>query len=473
MSKDSPRIVIAGAGSGVGKTTVTLGLMAAFRKRGLKVQGFKAGPDYIDPSYHTAVTGRPSRNLDTWMLAPDTMREIFLRGSKGADLSIIEGVMGLYDGKDPLSDRGSTAEIANMLQSPVILVINIHSMARSAAAVVKGYQLFNPAVPIVGVIANRAGSEGHFRLVQAAIEQECGLPVLGWLSRDASINIPERHLGLIPAIERGETASLFARLAERIEKGVDLDQVQSLASTAPRLELPEKQLFAARVSVEEPVTIAVARDAAFNFYYPENLELLAHGRARLACFSPLQGERVPEGADGLYIGGGFPEEFVRELSGNSEVKDSFRRKIAGGLPTYAECGGYMYLSRAIIDREGNVSPMVGLIPAVVQMKERLSALGYREVAAVTDNLLLKRGEKARGHEFHYSTLTKMDNFTSAYETSGRQGKQREGFVSENLLAGYTHLHFASNPAMAKRFILSCQKYRSRRKKHEQSGNGGK
>ncbi|MBA4603688.1 cobyrinate a,c-diamide synthase [Thermoactinomyces mirandus] len=467
MSEDRPRIVIAGAGSGVGKTTVTLGLMAAFGKRGLEVQGFKAGPDYIDPGYHTAVTGRPSRNLDTWMLAPDTMREIFLRGSRGADISIIEGVMGLYDGKGPLSDRGSTAEIAIMLQSPVILVINIDSMARSAAAVVKGYQLLNPAVPIAGVIANRGGSEGHFRLVQAAIEQECGIPVLGWIARDPSISIPERHLGLIPAIERGETNSLFARLAVLIEKGIDLDRLQSLASKAPRLEMPEKQLFANYVPAKE-VTIAVARDAAFNFYYPENLELLAHGGARLQFFSPLRGEHVPEEADGLYIGGGFPEEFVRELSGNSGVKDSFRRKIGEGMPTCAECGGYMYLTEVIIDREGNTRPMAGVIPAVVRMKDGLSALGYREVEAVTDNLLLKRGEKARGHEFHYSTLIwKTKNRTSAYETSGRSGKRREGYASENLLAGYTHLHFASNPAMAKRFISACKKYRSRRKNHEQ------
>jgi cobyrinic acid a,c-diamide synthase len=465
VSEARARIVIAGTGSGVGKTTVTLGLMAAFKKRGLQVQGFKAGPDYIDPSYHTAVTGRPSRNLDTWMLTPDCMREIFLRGSRGADISIIEGVMGLYDGKDPLSDRGSTAEIAIMLKSPVILIVNIHSMARSAAAVVKGYQLLNPAVPIAGVIANRAGSEGHFRLVQAAIEQECGTPVLGWLSRDPSIDIPERHLGLIPAIERGEIDPLFERLAELVEQGVDLDRLQSIASEAPQLEMPENQLFAPQASEgEQPVTIAVARDAAFNFYYPENLELLTQYGARLQFFSPLQGERVPEEADGLYIGGGFPEEFVRELSESSEVKDSFREKIAGGMPTFAECGGYMYLSQAIIDREGNSHPMVGAIPAVVQMKDRLAALGYREVEAVTDNLLLERGEKARGHEFHYSTLTaQTENYASAYETSGRRGKQREGYVRENLLAGYTHLHFASNPAMVKRWISACKEYRQSRR----------
>lgn len=458
-------MVIAGSGSGAGKTTVTLGLMAAFKKRGLAVQGFKAGPDYIDPSYHTAVTGRPSRNLDTWMLPPDRMREIFLNGSRGADLSIIEGVMGLYDGKDPLSDRGSTAEISILLQSPVILVVNIHSMARSAAAVVKGFQLLNPRVPIAGVIANRAGSEGHFRLVQAAIEQECGIPVLGWLARDPSIDIPERHLGLVPAIERGEIDPLFERLKEAVERGVDLDRLEEIAAQAPKLHPPADRIFIAQKAENEPsVTIAVARDAAFNFYYPENLELLEQCGARLLFFSPLEGEPVSEDADGLYVGGGFPEEFVRELSADDRVKDSFRQKIVAGLPTFAECGGYMYLSRAIIDREGNSHPMVGVIPAVVQMKDRLAALGYREVEAVSDNLLLRRGEKARGHEFHYSTLTaQTEHYPPAYESSGRRGKHQEGYAREHLLAGYTHLHFASNPAMVKRWIAACKDYGEKRR----------
>ncbi|SEN12398.1 cobyrinate a,c-diamide synthase [Lihuaxuella thermophila] len=466
MSEARPRIVIAGTGSGAGKTTVTLGLMAAFQKRGLKVQGFKAGPDYIDPSYHTAVTGRPSRNLDTWMLTPNRMKEIFLNGSREADLSIIEGVMGLYDGKDPLSDRGSTAEIAILLNSPVILVVHIHSMARSAAAVVKGFQLFNPRVPIAGVIANRAGSEGHFRLVQAAIEQECGVPVLGWLPRDPSIDIPERHLGLIPAIERGEIDPLFERLREVVEKGVDLNRVAEIASQAPQLDPPADRLFIAQEAEQKPsVTIAVARDAAFNFYYPENLELLRQYGARLLYFSPLRGEPVPEDADGLYVGGGFPEEFVRELSADERVKASFRTKIAAGLPTFAECGGYMYLTQAIIDREGNAHPMAGVIPAVVQMKDRLAALGYREVEAVSDNLLLRRGEKARGHEFHYSTLTpREEDYPPAYESAGRRGKTREGYARGNLLAGYTHLHFASNPAMVKRWMAACGEYGKKRRR---------
>jgi cobyrinic acid a,c-diamide synthase len=460
MNEKRPRLVIAGTGSGVGKTTVTLGLMAAFQKRGLKVQGFKAGPDYIDPGYHTAITGRPSRNLDTWMVPAEDMVEIFLNGSRDSDLSIVEGVMGLYDGKDPLSDKGSTAEIAILLQSPVILVVDVYSLARSAAAVVKGYQGLNPSVPVAGVIANRAGGEGHFQLVKSAIEKECGIPVFGWLPPDPSVDIPERHLGLIPALERGEMVPLFDRLAELMEKGVDLDGLKKVAGNAPLLAGPGRRLFSQKRMEPHPVIIAVAKDAAFHFYYPENLELLKQYGARLRFFSPLKGEPVPEEADGLIVGGGFPEEFVRELSANEEVKRSFRENITRGMPAYAECGGYMYLTEAIIDRKGKLHPMTGVIPAVVRMSDRLTALGYREVEAVTDNLLLKQGEKARGHEFHYSTLAiRKEQDAWAYEISGHAGKHREGYARRNLLAGYTHLHFASNPSMAKRFIAACRNYR--------------
>ncbi|MBA4494647.1 cobyrinate a,c-diamide synthase [Paenactinomyces guangxiensis] len=465
MSQSRPRIVIAGTESGVGKTTLTLALMAAFKRRGLVVQGFKAGPDYIDPSYHTAVTGRPSRNLDTWILTPECMREIFLRGSQGAELSVIEGVMGLYDGEGPLSDKGSTAEIAIMLQSPCILVVNINRLARSAAAVVKGYQLLNPAVPIAGVIVNQAGGEAHFRMVQAAIEQECGLPVLGWLPQSTAINIPERHLGLVPAVERGEMTPLFERLAKEAERGVNLDQILAIATNAPRLEELADRLFQplATDNQHRPV-IAVAKDEAFNFYYPENLELLEMFGADLLFFSPLRGEPVPDEADGLYIGGGFPEEFVVELAGNDLVKTSFYRRITGGLPAFAECGGYMYLSRSIKDTAGRVHDMVGVIPATVEMKDHLVALGYREVKAETDQLLLRDGEKARGHEFHYSTLTPQTaDYSPAYKTTSRWGKQQEGYAKENLLAGYTHLHFASNPAMVHRWLTACREYRHKKR----------
>lgn len=449
---EQKRIVIAGTGSGVGKTTLTLGLMAALNRKGLKVQGFKCGPDYIDPSYHTAVTGRVSRNLDSWMLTHDAVKEILVRGSQGADISIIEGVMGFYDGKRPDANEGSTAEISVLTETPVLLVVNCKSMARSAAAIVKGFQLFSSEVHIVGVIANQVGSEGHYRLVKTAIEQECGIPVVGYLKREDVITIPERHLGLIPSLERGELDGFFDSLADLVEQTVSVEQVLALAS-APRLEV-QPVLFRDR-SMPRKVRIAVARDAAFHFYYPENLELLEAYGAELLYFSPLAGEKVPMDADGLYIGGGFPEEFAAQLASSDEVKESFRSAILGGLPTLAECGGYMYLTDEVVTTDGNRYPMVGLISGSVTMQKRLAALGYREVTGYPGNFLLAEGEQAKGHEFHYSTFSTTEQQAAAYRTKGLRGEKEDGYVNGNLVAGYTHLHFASNERLAVTWIEKC------------------
>ncbi|WP_199615785.1 cobyrinate a,c-diamide synthase [Paenibacillus alkalitolerans] len=462
MSERRNRVVIAGTSSGAGKTTVTVGIMAALKRRGLAVQGFKCGPDYIDPSYHTAVTGRRSRNVDTWMVSHDAMRETFLRGSDGADVSVIEGVMGLYDGKDPLSDAGSTAEIAILLECPVILVVNVQSMARSAAAVVLGYQSLNRRVRIAGVIPNKCGSGSHYRLVKSAIEQQCGIPVLGWLGRDDELHMPERHLGLVPAVERGELNPLFERLADRMEYGADLDALLRIANEAPQLTWPQRRLFQEinPICADSPV-IAVARDAAFNFYYVENLEMLERFGAELVYFSPLAGEKVPSNADGVYIGGGFPEEFAAELAANEAVKEDLRRRALAGLPVFAECGGYMYLARAITDRAGNQFEMAGIIPANVTVRHKLSALGYREAKALRDCLLLREGETVRGHEFHYSVMEPLDggSFPYIYETAGLRGTKPDGYSSSNIMAGYIHIHFSSNPNAAKRFLAKCMEYR--------------
>ncbi|EJL40605.1 cobyrinic acid a,c-diamide synthase [Brevibacillus sp. CF112] len=455
---DSRRIVIAGTGSGAGKTTVTIGLMAALIRKGYMVQGFKCGPDYIDPTYHTAVTGRASRNLDSFMLEYDVVKEIFVRGSEGADISIIEGVMGMYDGKEATSDKGSTAEISILTGSPVLLVVNCQSMARSAAAIVKGFQLLNPQTKIVGVIANKVGSEGHHKIVKAAIEQECGIPVVGYLKRENELEIPERHLGLVPSVERGELAPLFAKLADLIGETVDLDLVWELAKAEP-LQV-EPKLFAPREAAFD-VTIAVAKDPAFHFYYPENLELLQAYGAKLIFFSPLAGEGVPEAADGLYIGGGFPEEFAAELSQNEAVKESFRQAVKKGLPTLAECGGFMFLTEAIVTTDGESYPMVGLIPGKVTMQKKWAALGYREVRGKEGNFLIGPEEQAKGHEFHYSTYATDEQLPAAYETKGLRGTKPEGFARDNLVAGYTHLHFGSNPALVKRWLGLCAEVASR------------
>lgn len=461
-SSSTRRLVIAGTGSGAGKTTVTIGLMAALKRRGHVVQGFKCGPDYIDPTYHTAVTGRVSRNLDSWMLDPHTMQEIFVRGSHGADISIIEGVMGMYDGKDPRSDRGSTAEISILTKSPVLLVISAQSMARSAAAIVKGFQLLNTEARIVGVIANKVGSEGHYKIVKTAIEQECGIPVVGYLKRESDLEIPERHLGLVPSVERGELNPLFDRLAELMAETVDLEQIWALAEAEPFYVEPRMfaQVPLRESGPDDRIKIAVAKDQAFHFYYPENFELLQACGAELLFFSPLAGQPVPEEADGLYIGGGFPEEFAAELSRDEAVLRSFREAISSGLPTLAECGGFMYLTDAIETTDRSVYPMVGLIRGKVTMQKRLAALGYREITGTQQNFLIGPGEQAKGHEFHYSTFAAEAEHPHAYETKGLRGTKSEGYAKDNLVAGYTHLHFASNPELAKRWVERCREVRA-------------
>jgi cobyrinic acid a,c-diamide synthase len=448
------RIVIAGTGSGVGKTTVTIGLMAALIKKGLTVQGFKCGPDYIDPTYHTTVTKRVSRNLDSWMLSKETVLDIFQHGSKGADISILEGVMGFFDGKNPKNNEGSTADLAMITNSPVLLVVNCASMARSAAAIVKGFQAFAEGPNIVGVIANRVGSEGHFKIVKTAIEQECQVPVIGYLKRELEIEIPERHLGLIPSIERGELDSFFDKLGELVLETVNMEQFLELTKSEP-LIVKQPSLFDKKR--ESTVRIAVAKDAAFNFYYPENLELLQAYGAELVYFSPLADEEVPVNSDGLYIGGGFPEEFASELSKNSIAKKSVKAAIEKGLPTLAECGGFMYLTEAIETTQKDRHEMTGVIPGQVKMQTKLASLGYRDISGQPKNFLLKEDEKAKGHEFHYSTYHYDDEISHAYETKGMRGVKKEGYLKKNLVAGYTHFHFASNTEMIENWIGQCLK----------------
>ncbi|WP_159882755.1 cobyrinate a,c-diamide synthase [Paenibacillus puerhi] len=487
-------LVIAGTGSGVGKTTVTLGIMAALRRRGLVVQGFKCGPDYIDPTYHKAVTSRPSRNLDAWMMGAEVVREIYDRASADADLAVIEGVMGLYDGKDPKSNTGSTAEISVLLDSAVLLVVNCQSMARSAAAIVKGFQLLDPQVKIAAVFANKVGSENHYRIVKEAIEQECGIPVVGYMLRSDELSVPERHLGLVPSIERGELDSFYTALADRLETCSDLDRLLELAGVPADGPLAEtsgipsgtgpatgsmvvkrpassvrsgKPVLFAEPARRFSVKLAVARDPAFHFYYEENLELLQLHGAELAFFSPLAGEQVPSDADGLYIGGGFPEEFAGRLAEQTEVAESIRRAISSGMPTFAECGGYMYLTESIRDTKGQSYPMVGIVPGQVSMQTKLAALGLREVTGLRGNYLLPDGERARGHEFHYSVYEPgEEKLPQAYETQGMRGLKTEGSLRDRLVAGYTHLHFASNPGLVPRWLELCLMYQGERKQEE-------
>lgn len=446
------RLVIAGTGSNVGKTTVTIGIMSALKKLGHDVQGFKCGPDYIDPSYHTAVTGRASRNLDSWMLPTDAVLDTFIHGSNGADISIIEGVMGFYDGKSPENNEGSTAEISIMTHSPVLLVVDCANMARSAAAIVKGFQLLDDTVQIAGVIVNNVGSEGHFQLVKTAVEQECDIPVIGYLERTLDISIPERHLGLIPANEREDLEALLDRLGTLILKTVDMDQLLEIAIAEPIKAKQGLSIFSKRK--EKMVKIAVAKDEAFQFYYPENIELLEANGAEIVYFSPLHDDVLPNGIDGLYLGGGYPDLFASSLSEQHKMKASIKTAIENGLPTLAEGGGFLYLATHFDDGDKH-HEMVGVIPGTFKKTQRLVAFGYREIKGQQGHFLLK-DDIARGHTFHYDAFeTEEKDIPYAYETTGTRGKTKEGYLIHHLVASHTYLHFASCPNIVLNWIEKC------------------
>jgi len=457
-----PRLIIAGTHSGVGKTTVAVGLMASLVRRGLRVQPFKAGPDYIDPSYHAVAAGRISRNLDTWLLTKRQVCAVFQHASATADLAIVEGVMGLFDGHRSTSDRGSTAELATWLRTPVILVVDAGGMARSVAALVRGYLTFDPRVRVAGVILNRV-SERHFQLLREALRHTLRVPILGYLPADPTFAIPERHLGLIPAHEDPALARAQERLATLIKHSINLAQILRIADTAP--PLPEAPWPSSQDLAQRPaVTIGVARDRAFHFYYQDNLDLLHACGARLVEFSPLADARLPKDLDALYLGGGFPERFAAQLQQNAPMRRELRRAITGGVPTYAECGGLMYLAQRLIDAAGRAHAMVGVLPGAIRMTNRLQHFGYATVMPRRATILANARDPIKGHEFHYST---WDHAPSSRQAAylvmrRREARRLEGFARANLLASYIHVHFLTNLRWARGFVASAQQWRKRR-----------
>jgi cobyrinic acid a,c-diamide synthase len=449
-------IVIAGTTSGVGKTTVATGLMGALRQKGFKVQPFKTGPDYIDPSYHTWVTGEVSRNLDTWLLSRDAVVELFSRAMVGKDIAVIEGVMGLYDGHSSINEEGSTAELAKLLGAPVILVLDSRKGARSLAAMVAGYQAFDPGLNLGGVILNGIGSEEHLRFCREAIEHYTKIAVLGYLPRRDNLSLPERHLGLIPTVEGPAGKEFLKFLVAQCQTTLDIPQILRLSEQA-KVPQAKSALFPQKPK-PALARIAVARDKAFSFYYQDSLDLLGTWGAELIFFSPLQDAELPQDISGLYIGGGFPELYAAELAENKSIRDAIKLAAEGGMPVYAECGGLMYLGGSIRDLEGNEYPMAGAIPLSSQIDSPRLSLGYRTVQALGDGPLLRQGEIVRGHEFHWSVLAQDADASNAYCILDK-GRRREGFHNMNLLASYIHLHLGSLPSMAVRFIENCQKFR--------------
>lgn len=446
-------VVIAGATSGVGKTTIATAVMGSLARRGLKVQAFKAGPDYIDPTYHTWATGCPSRNLDTWLLPQTSVLDLFHRAMAGKDIGVIEGVMGLYDGRSSAGEEGSTAELAKLLGAPVVLVVDAGRAARSVAAIVLGYLHFDPALRLRGVILNRIGSDGHYRMCQESIEQATGVPVVGFIPRRKDLTLPERHLGLIPTVEGVENEEFLHRLISQAEATLDIPRLISLAGEG---EPPsaERSLFPSW-KVPARVGIAVATDKAFSFYYQDSLDLLEAWGAELASFSPIEDTGLPANISGVYLGGGFPEIYASELSANRAMLASLRKAAKTGVPIYAECGGLMYLGESTTDMEGREYPMVGVLPVSSRLDSPRLSLGYRTVRALSDGPLLRRGETVRGHEFHWSVMKGGE--PNAYELVEKGGK--EGFRLRNVLASYVHLHMGSSPVMPRRFVESCCEFR--------------
>ncbi|MBH0182002.1 MAG: cobyrinate a,c-diamide synthase [Nitrospira sp.] len=451
-----PRLVIAGTHSGVGKTTVTLAILAALRKRGRQVQPFKAGPDFIDPGHHKAVTGRLSRNLDGWMLGEALNREIFSRAAADADLSIIEGMMGLFDGSSPVNEVGSTAELAKQLEAPVLLVIDGSAMARSAAAMVSGYAQFDPAVRVAGVIFNRVGSEGHYRLFKEAVEAETDVVVVGYLKPDPAVGIPDRHLGLVTAMEGG-TDELYVRLGKAAAETIDLGRVETLARSCNALTPASPGPVMKRDG--RTIRIGVAQDQAFCFYYPENLELLEAEGAELIPFSPLRDQSLPDDVAMVYLGGGYPELHGAMLAGNVPMRTAIRKFSASGGTIYAECGGMMYLTQAIRDFSGAAHEMVGLFQAEAVMRTPGLTLGYRMVEITRSCILGSCGVTARGHEFHYSTVVPKGPLAYACALTDALGNGTgvDGLSIDNVVALYTHLHFASQPRVSASLVESARR----------------
>ena len=446
-------IMVAGVRSGVGKTTIATGIMGALTRRGLQVQPFKAGPDYIDPSYHKLACGVPSRNLDTWLMSDHAVAELYQRASGSKQISVIEGVMGVFDGHSGLSEDGSSAQLAKLLDTPVILVADASKVARSVAAEVLGYQHFDPELRIEGVILNGVAGPRHLEFCAPQIEETTGLPVLGYLPRRDDLVQPERHLGLIPTVEGTVVDKWYDSLIQQIEDTIDLERILEIADSA-RPPWVAPYLFPA-FDQPKQAKIALAQDEAFSFYYQDSLDLLEAWGAELIPFSPLSDNKLPDGVGGVYIGGGFPEMFAAGLTHNEAMRKSLLQAVENGLPVYGECGGLMYLGESLSDLEGIHYPMVGAIPVVSSMEGRRLHLGYREVESNTNSPLLCKGQQVRGHEFHWSVLeTPGDQSRSVYKVLN-QDNRPEGFQYGSVWASYIHIHLGSDPDLAKRFVRIC------------------
>ncbi|AFZ36931.1 Cobyrinic acid A,C-diamide synthase [Stanieria cyanosphaera PCC 7437] len=455
-------VVIAGDRSGVGKTTITLAMLAYLSQPGKKIQAFKVGPDYIDPMFHQAVTGKPSRNLDPILTSETYVQSCFTRHCQDADYVVVEGVMGLFDGiarkqrgngaeeKWRFNDYGSTAHIARLLDLPILLVLDCSRLSTSIAAIVHGYRTLDPKLKIAGVILNRVASDRHLELLKQALTA-ISIPILGVVRRQDQITIPDRHLGLIPTEELQQLNQIFDRLAHLAKTSFNWHHLLLLLSPSASVPLPSSPL-----PLSPKAKIAVARDRAFNFYYQDNFDILSQLGAELIFWSPLEDENLPKDIQGFYFGGGFPEVFAEQLSANQIIIQQVHQAIKSGLPTYAECGGLMYLCQQLIDFEQKAWQMVGIIPSHTIMSDRL-ILGYRQATALQDSPLIFKNQTIEGHEFHRSQITSSAAEPLWHLRGYHSQNQRvmEGFKIFQLHASYLHLHFGENKFLAQNFIQCC------------------
>ncbi|MFJ6215786.1 cobyrinate a,c-diamide synthase [Streptomyces sp. NPDC092296] len=449
-----PRLVLAAPSSGSGKTTVATGLMAALAARGLAVSPHKVGPDYIDPGYHALATGRPGRNLDAFLCGPEQVAPLLLHGAAGADVAVVEGVMGLFDGAAGRGELASTAQVAKVLRAPVVLVVDASAQSRSVAALVHGFASWDPQVRIGGVILNRVASDRHEQLLREALEEGSGVPVLGAVRRSDAVATPSRHLGLVPAVERDEAAVRAVRdMGALVGAGVDLDGVLALARSAPPLPDrpwdPAAEIAALGGPVAGRPRIAVASGAAFSFSYAEHAELLAAAGAEVVPFDPLRDERLPERTAGLVVGGGFPEVYAGELSANGALRAAVAGLAGSGAPVAAECAGLLYLLRTLDGR-----PMCGVLDGDARMTERLT-LGYREAVALHDSPLAAAGTRVRGHEFHRTACEPGAGDRPAWAWRTPAGPRTDGFTHGSVHASYLHLHWAGAPTLPLRLARAA------------------
>ncbi len=458
--------MIAGTHSGCGKSTVAMGLNRLLSRRGMKVQPWKCGPDYIDPGFHSVAAGYCCRNLDTRLMPLPAVNELFFHHGRQADLSLVEGVMGFYDGDGGRRDEGSSYHLSRTLRLPVFLVLDVRSMAQSAGALASGYLNYKSDSTVAGFILNRTGSSRHEAMVRDAVEEATGLPVIGCVPRRKDIALPERHLGLVLAQEQKEKlTAVLDRMADLLEGHLDMDQLLTLAELeeGEKTERGGETLYGSPSLVrrDEKPRIAVARDEAFAFYYQDNLDLLKSRGAELVEFSPLTAEHLPGGCDALYFGGGYPERFARTLSENRSLIEDLRKAAVRGMPVYGECGGYMYLSESLRDGDGNLWPMAGLLPGKITMTSGLRALGYGDVRWERDSFLAPAGTVVPGHLFHWSALEESVDDETIFTMDRRDDLLSEGFMRKNVLASYVHFHFASRPELAEAFVAAAAAYAGR------------